>query len=47
VNGQGACLPPDAAWVCDELHKRLQIGHATVQIEHGDEACKQEPVHVV
>jgi cobalt-zinc-cadmium efflux system protein len=33
--------------VSDELHKRFAIGHATVQIEHGDEACKQEPVHVV
>lgn len=33
--------------VCAELHKRFEIGHVTVQIEHGDEACKQEPAHVV
>lgn len=42
--------PADDSFVqklCHELHDQFEIGHVTVQIEHGDEACKQEPAHVV
>ena len=32
-----------------ELHEQFEIGHITIQIEHGDPdiACHQEPAHVV
>jgi cobalt-zinc-cadmium efflux system protein len=37
------------ACVCNELAHRFGIGHATIQLEHGDAAhpCRQEPDHVV
>jgi cobalt-zinc-cadmium efflux system protein len=35
--------------VCDELGMRFGIGHATLQIEHGDPAyaCRLAPAHIV
>ncbi len=30
-----------------ELHERFEIGHATIQIEHGDVECRLAPAHVV
>ena len=33
--------------VCHELHERFEIGHTTIQIEHGDAECHQSPAHVV
>ncbi len=33
--------------VCHELRHRFEIGHVTIQIEHGDIACHQAPAHVV
>jgi len=33
--------------VCHELHEHFEIGHTTIQIEHGDKECHQAPVHVV
>ena len=33
--------------VAHELHERFEIGHVTVQIEHGDAACHQAPAEVV
>jgi cobalt-zinc-cadmium efflux system protein len=33
--------------VCHELRLRFEIGHVTIQIEHGDIACHQAPAHVV
>jgi cobalt-zinc-cadmium efflux system protein len=33
--------------VCHELRHRFEIGHATIQIEHGDIACHQAPANVV
>jgi cobalt-zinc-cadmium efflux system protein len=35
--------------VGQELHERFEIGHITIQIEHGDAdvICHQEPAHVV
>jgi cobalt-zinc-cadmium efflux system protein len=33
--------------VCHELHEDYEIGHATIQIEHGDAECHQAPEHVV
>ena len=30
-----------------ELHEKFEIGHVTVQIEHGDEECHQAPEEVV
>ena len=44
--------PADDKFVKDlahELHEHFDIGHVTIQIEHGDDdvTCKQEPAHVV
>jgi cobalt-zinc-cadmium efflux system protein len=33
--------------VCHELRERYQIGHVTIQIEHGDIDCRQAPANVV
>jgi cobalt-zinc-cadmium efflux system protein len=33
--------------VCRELRHRFEIGHVTIQIEHGDIACHQAPANVV
>ena len=33
--------------VCHELRARFEIGHVTIQIEHGDIACHQAPANVV
>ena len=33
--------------LCDELHEKFEIGHSTIQIEHGDGSCKQESDEVV
>jgi cobalt-zinc-cadmium efflux system protein len=33
--------------VCHQLRHRFEIGHVTIQIEHGDIACHQAPAHVV
>jgi hypothetical protein len=35
--------------IAHELHHRFAIGHATIQIERGDDGapCPQEPAHVV
>jgi cobalt-zinc-cadmium efflux system protein len=33
--------------VCHELRHRFEIGHVTIQIEHGDIACHQAPANVV
>ena len=33
--------------VSHELHEHFEIGHATVQIEHGDEECALAPAEVV
>jgi cobalt-zinc-cadmium efflux system protein len=33
--------------VCHELRHRFEIGHVTIQIEHGDITCHQAPAHVV
>jgi cobalt-zinc-cadmium efflux system protein len=33
--------------VCHELHEHFEIGHATIQIEHGDVECHLAPAHVV
>ena len=33
--------------VCHELRARFEIGHVTIQIEHGDVACHQAPANVV
>jgi len=35
--------------VGDELREHFEIGHITIQIEHGDAdfSCHQEPAHVV
>ena len=33
--------------VSHELNEHFEIGHATVQIEHGDEECHQAPAEVV
>jgi cobalt-zinc-cadmium efflux system protein len=33
--------------VSHELRHRFDIGHVTIQIEHGDIACHQAPAHVV
>jgi cobalt-zinc-cadmium efflux system protein len=33
--------------VCHELRRRFEIGHVTIQIEHGDIACHQAPANVV
>jgi cobalt-zinc-cadmium efflux system protein len=33
--------------VCHELHRRFEIGHATIQVERGDIACHQAPANVV
>jgi cobalt-zinc-cadmium efflux system protein len=33
--------------VCHDLRHRFEIGHVTIQIEHGDIACHQAPAHVV
>ena len=44
------CPPSDDALlgqVCDELRLRFEIGHVTIQIEHGDVPCRQAPAHVV
>jgi cobalt-zinc-cadmium efflux system protein len=30
------------AHICDELHDRFGIGHATIQLEKGDTLCRQE-----
>jgi cation diffusion facilitator family transporter len=37
------------ARVCDELHDKFEIGHSTIQLEHGSSAhpCKQAPDHMV
>jgi len=42
--------PPDDRFlheVSHELHERFEIGHATIQIEHGDVECHLAPAHVV
>lgn len=33
--------------VCHQLRHRFEIGHVTIQIEHGDIACHQAPANVV
>jgi cobalt-zinc-cadmium efflux system protein len=33
--------------VCRELHEHFEIGHATIQIEHGDVECHAAPAHIV
>ncbi len=33
--------------VSHELHEHFEIGHATIQIEHGDVECHLAPAHVV
>jgi cobalt-zinc-cadmium efflux system protein len=33
--------------ICHELRHRFDIGHVTIQLEHGDIACHQAPAHVV
>lgn len=33
--------------VSHDLHERFEIGHATIQIEHGDVECYLAPAHVV
>jgi cobalt-zinc-cadmium efflux system protein len=33
--------------VCHKLRHRFEIGHVTIQIEHGDIACHQAPANVV
>jgi cobalt-zinc-cadmium efflux system protein len=33
--------------VCHELREHFGVDHATIQIEHGDEECRQAPSHVV
>jgi cobalt-zinc-cadmium efflux system protein len=33
--------------VCHEMRHRFGIGHVTIQIEHGEFACHQEPANVV
>lgn len=33
--------------VSHELHEHFEIGHATIQIEHGDIPCHLSPAHVV
>ena len=33
--------------VIHELHEDFEIGHVTIQIEHGDVECQQAPAHVV
>lgn len=33
--------------ICEELNRRFEIGHATIQIEHGATECRLAPDHVV
>ena len=33
--------------ICGQLQGRFEIGHVTIQIEHGDSACHQAPADVV
>jgi cobalt-zinc-cadmium efflux system protein len=43
-------LPPDDNFlgdVCFALRNRFGIGHVTIQLEHGDFACRQAPADVV
>jgi cobalt-zinc-cadmium efflux system protein len=42
-------VKPDAAiddellaCICQELHRRFGIGHATIQLEKGETLCRQE-----
>jgi cobalt-zinc-cadmium efflux system protein len=35
------------ARICDELHHRFGIGHATIQLEKGEALCRQEPHQTV
>jgi len=43
-------LPPDDRFlggICHELRHRFEIGHVTIQLEHGDFDCHQAPANVV
>ena len=42
--------PTDGKFLCEvshELREHFEIGHVTIQIEHGDEECHQAPAEVV